>query len=340
MQLLIRTRWLWLTILGLLTLAGAQAANPPHVKIAIGGRTFIAYLPLTIAEQRGYFKAAGLNETSVDFKGGSKALQAVVGGSADVVMGYYDHTIEMQAKGKNLKAVVEVDRYPGIVLAVRSDLSNKIKSVADLKGHTVGVTAPGSSTNFFLNYLLTKAGVKPSAVSVIGVGASATAVAAIEHKQIDALVNLDPAITLLKKRGDINILVDTRTQKDTQQVFGGPYPAATLYAPQSYIDAHPQVIQKLVDAMVRTLRWMQGKSPEQIMKYVPKDYYAGSGKELYAKMLSDSMEMFSPTGHFEAAGPKNALKVLSLSDPGVSKAHIDLSKTFTNQFVEKAHASD
>jgi len=340
MHYLKKTRWLWLVIAGVLSLGAAQAASAPSVKIAIGGRSFIAYLPLTIAEQRGYFKAAGLDETSIDFKGGSKALQAVVGGSADVVMGYYDHTIEMQAKGKNLKAIVEVDRYPGIVLAVRSDLNPPVKTVAQLKGHTVGVTAPGSSTNFFLNYLLVKAGVKPSQVSVIGVGAAATAVAAIEHKQIDALVNLDPAITLLKKRGDINILVDTRTQKDTQQVFGGPYPAATFYAPQSYIDAHPQVAQKLVDAMIRTLKWMHGKSPKQIMKYVPKDYYAGSGKALYAKMLKDSMEMFSPTGKFEPQGPKNALKVLSLSDPEVAHANVDLSKTFTNHFVDQSPASD
>lgn len=340
MRYLKRTRWLWLAALGMLTLGGAQASAAPSVKIAIGGRSFICYLPLTIAEQRGYFKAAGLNETSIDFKGGSKALQAVVGGSADVVMGYYDHTIEMQAKGKDLKAIVEVDRYPGIVLAARTHLHPPIKTVADLKGHTVGVTAPGSSTNFFLNYLLVKAGVKPSQVSVVGVGAAATAVAAIEHKQIDGLVNLDPAITLLKKRGDIHILVDTRTQKDTEQVFGGPYPAATLYASQSYINSHPQVAQKLVNAMVRTLKWMHGKTPAQIMKYVPKEYYVGSGAKLYAKMLKDSMEMFSPTGRFEPQGPKNALKVLSLSDPEVAHAHVDLSKTYTNHFVDRVPASD
>ncbi len=317
-----------------------QAADKPRVTIAVGGRTFIAYLPLTLTEQLGYFKDAGLNEKSIDFKGGSKALAAVVGGSADVVMGYYDHTVEMQAKGRNLKAAVEVDRFPGLVLAVRSALADQIKTVADLKGHTIGVTAPGSSTNFFLNYLLVKAGVQPNDVSVIGVGASNTAVAAIEHDQVEALVNLDPAITLMKKRGDIKILVYTRTAKDTKQVFGGGvYPAATLYAKQSYIDAHPRTIQKLVNAMVRTLKWMQGKSAAEIVKHVPAEYYAGSGKKLYTQMLAQSMEMFSPTGLFEKSGPKNVLKVLSLSSDEVSKADIDLSKTYTNRFVKQAMAS-
>lgn len=312
----------------------AQAKDNPNVTISIGGRSFIAYLPLTLAEQLGYFKDAGLNEKSVDFKGGSKALAAVIGGSADVVCGYYDHTIEMRAKGRHLKAVVEIDRFPGIVLASRSNLKD-IKSPADLKGKVVGVTAPGSSTNFFLNYVLTRAGVDPSSVSVIGVGASTSAMAAIEHDEVAAIVNLDPAITLLKKRGDINILVDTRTKADSQKLYGGTYPSATLYAKQSYIDAHPETIQKLVNAMTRTLKWMHSHTPEQIMKYVPKEYYAGSGKKLYTQMLTDSMEMFSPTGKFEKSGPENALKVLSLSSKSVADADIDLSQTYTNKFVDQ-----
>ncbi len=325
----------WSLLFLVLAAGTAQAADNPDVTVSVGGRTFIAYLPLTLAEELGYFKEAGLNEKSVDFKGGSKALAAVVGGSADVVCGYYDHTIEMLAKGRNLKAIVEIDRFPGIVLGVRSDLTDKIKTVADLKGHTIGVTAPGSSTNFFLNYVLAKAGVQPDEVSVIGVGASSSAIAAIEHKQVDALVNLDPAITLMKKRGDIKILVDTRTAADSQKVFGGAYPAATLYAKQSYIDAHPETIQKLVNAMVRTLKWMHSHSPAEIVEHVPPEYYAGSGKELYTEMLAQSMEMFSPTGEFEESGPKNALKVLSLSNKELADANIDLSKTYTNKFVKQ-----
>src|SRR5699024_3531733 len=206
---------------GALAGGSAQAADDTDVTISIGGRSFIAYLPLTLTEQLGFFEQAGLNAKSVDFKGGSKALAAVVGGSADVVVGYYDHTIEMQAKDRYLQAVVEIDRFPGIVLAVRSDLGDEVETVADLAGHTVGVTALGSSTNFFLNYVLSRAGVDPKDVSPVGVGASNSAMAAVEHGKVDALVNLDPAITLMQQRGDINILVDTRTAADTEEVFGG-----------------------------------------------------------------------------------------------------------------------
>lgn len=327
-------------LLVMLAIGTAQAADSPKITISVGGKSFITYLPLTLAEQLGFFKEAGLDEKSVDFKGGSKALAAVVGGSADMVTGYYDHTIEMQAKGRNLKAFVEIDRFPGIVLAVRSDLADQIKTVADLKGHIIGVTAPGSSTDFFLNYLLAKAGLEPGDVSTIGVGASSSAVAALEHKQIDALVNLDPAITLMKKRGDIKILVDTRTKADVDKVFGGAYPSATIYAKQSYIDAHPEIIQKVANAMVHTLKWMHNHSAEEIVEHVPEEFYAGSGKALYTEMLKQSMEMFSPNGQFEKSGPENALEVLSLSSKQVADAGIDLSKTYTNQFAEKADSDD
>lgn len=313
----------------------AQASAQPKVTVGIGGRTFIAYLPITLGEQLGFFKDAGLNETSIDFKGGSKSLAALIGGSVDVVMGYYDHTVEMAAKGRHIKAVVEVNRFPGIVLAASSKLKN-VKTPADLKGKIVGVTALGSSTNFFLNYVLHQYGLAADAVTTIGVGANSTAVAAIEHDQVDALVNLDPAISLMKKRGDIKILVDTRTKADSQKLYGGAYPGAVLYAKQSYIDAHPKIIQKLVNGMVRTLKWMQTHSAADIVKHVPPEYYAGTGKAMYTQMLADSLEMFSPNGKFEASGPKNVMKVLSLSSKETAAANIDLSATYTNKFVEAA----
>src|SRR5699024_7784420 len=190
-------------------------------------------------------------------------------------------------------------------------------------------------TNFFLNYVLSRAGVDPKDVSPVGVGASNSAMAAVEHGKVDALVNLDPAITLMQQRGDINILVDTRTAAETEEVFGGSYPSATLYAKQSFIEDNPETVQKLVNAFVHTLRWMQDKTAEEIVEYVPEEYYAGSGKGLYTQMLAQSMEMFSPTGRFDEAGPQNALKVLTMSSEDVAGADIDLSQTYTNEFVDQ-----
>jgi NitT/TauT family transport system substrate-binding protein len=129
--------------------------------LAVGGKNLFYYLPLTIAEQLGYFKAEGLDVTIVDFAGGAKALQAVVGGSADVVSGAFEHTINMQFKGQPMRAFVLQGATPQIVLGVNPKTQPNFKSIADLKGKKVGVSAPGSSTNVMVNFLLAKAGLKP-----------------------------------------------------------------------------------------------------------------------------------------------------------------------------------
>src|SRR4051812_39301816 len=168
-----------------LALPGLARAQPhaapekPKLSIAVGGKNLLYYLPLTIAESLGYFKAEGLEPTIVDFAGGSQALRAVVGGSADVVSGAFEHTLNMQAKGQKLRAFVLQGRAPQIVLGVNPKTMPGFRSVADLKGKKIGVTAPGSSTNVMANFVLAKAGIKPTDVSIIGVGTANGAVAAM-----------------------------------------------------------------------------------------------------------------------------------------------------------------
>ena len=232
----------------------AQVIEKPKTTIAVGGKNLLYYLPLTVAEQLGYFKAEGLDITIVDFAGGARALQAVVGGSADVVSGAFEHTVNMQHKGQRMRAFVLQGRAPQIVLGVNPKTMPNYKEVADLKGKKIGVTAPGSSTNVMVNFILAKAGLKPSDVSIIGVGAAQGAVAAMRSGQIDAISNLDPVITLLQRGGDLKIVADTRIVAEAEKVFGGPMPAGCLYAPQTFIDKNPHTTQALTNAIVRANR--------------------------------------------------------------------------------------
>src|SRR4051812_19642972 len=193
--------------------ASVQAQDKPEkpdIVLGVGGKSSLYYLPLTLAERLGYFKEQGLNVTITDFGGGSKSLQSLIGGSADVVTGAYEHTIRMQSKGQNIAAVIELGRFPGMVLAVKKSKAAQVKSFGDLKGLKIGVTAPGSSTNFFVNALIARDGVKPNEVSIIGVGTGLSAVAAIQNGDIDAICNIDPVITKLEQNGDIVILADSR----------------------------------------------------------------------------------------------------------------------------------
>jgi len=306
------------------------------ISIAVGGKNLFYYLPLTIAERLGYFKDEGLDVEISDFPGGAKALQALVGGSADVVSGAYEHTINMQAKGQNIQAFVLQGRAPKIVLAYSTKNMPNYQSIADLKGKKIGVTAPGSSTSMMASYVLAKAGIKPSEVSFIGIGAGPGAVAAMRSGQLDAICNLDPVITMLQEKNDIKIISDTRTLKDTKSVYGGNMPAAVLYAQSSFIEKNPNTTQALTNAIVRALKWLNQAGPSDIVKTVPENYLLGD-RSLYLAAWQGVKEAISPDGIIPSDGPATALRMLSQFEKEIADKKIDLSKTYTNSFAIKAN---
>src|SRR5665213_3055400 len=319
-----------------LLLSSGFALAQSKVIISVGGAGCLCYLPTMLAQELGEYKKAGLDAEIVDFKGGSQSLTAVIGGSADVVSGYFDHCVNLAAKNQSLVAFVTYDRYPGLVLVVSPAHKDEIKSIKDLAGKKVGVSAPGSSTDFFLKYLLKKNGLDPASASVIGVGLGATAVAAMEQGQIDAAVMLDPSVTVLQgSHPDLRILSDTRTQKDTLAVFGGEYPGGALYSTTAWVTAHEKEVQGLTDAILHTLAWIHSHSPEDIMAKMPAET-VGKNKELYLAALRNTIPMYSETGKMDPKGAAAVLAVFSESSPDVAKANVDVSKTYTNKFVEHA----
>jgi NitT/TauT family transport system substrate-binding protein len=317
-------------------LARAQALEKPKTTIAVGGKNLLYYLPLTIAETQGYFKAEGLDINIVDFAGGARALQAVVGGSADVVSGAFEHTVNMQHKGQAMRAFVLQGLAPQIVLGINPKTMPNYKTVADLKGKKVGVTAPGSSTNVMVNFLLAKAGLKPTDVSIIGVGASQGAVAAMTSGQIDAISNLDPVITLLQRGGNLVIASDTRDPKEAERVFGGPMPAGCLYAPQSFLDKNPATAQALVNAMVRASKWIQGAGPADIIRAVPESYLLGD-RAVYIDAFLAAKRALSPDGTIPDKGSETALRALASVDAAIAAAKLDLKAVYTNELVKRAN---
>jgi NitT/TauT family transport system substrate-binding protein len=319
-----------------LTLTSGLAAAQSKVTVAVGGGACLCYLPTVLAKQLGEYEKAGLAVELVDLKGGSDALKAVLGGSADVVSGYFDHCVNLAAKKQELQSFVIYDRYPGLVLVVSPKHTNEIKSIKDLAGKKVGVSAPGSSTDFFLKYLLKKNGLDPTSAAVIGVGLGATAVAAMQQGQIEAAVMLDPSVTVLQgSHPDLKILADTRTQKDTLALFGGEYPGGALYTTTAWIKSHEKEVQALTNAIVNTLAWIHSHTPEEIMAKMPEGM-VGKNKELYLAALKNTIPMYSQTGMMDPKGADAVLAVFSEGSPEVAKANIDVSKTWTNKYVEQA----
>ncbi len=333
------TRWM-AALVGALVATGALAQAPEKKKItiAVGGKSLFYYLPLTVAERQGYFKEEGLEVEIPDFPGGARALQALVGGSADMVSGAYEHTINMAAKKQPIKAVVLQARYSSIVLLLPKDKAAKYKGGRDLKGLKIGVTAPGSSTNMFVNNLLAKDGLKPTDVSIVGVGAGAGAVAALEKGEIDAISNLDPVITQLESTGKFVAVADSRTEKGMKDIYGGDYHASVIYVMDEFVKKNPNTVQGVVNAMVRANRWIAKATPQQIVDLMPDNYKAGN-PSLYKEGLLKNMIGYSEDGQMTMKAAENVYKVLVQFEPSVKAAgKMDLGATFDNAFAKKAAA--
>jgi NitT/TauT family transport system substrate-binding protein len=335
-----QSKFLFCTLALALALGGvmqaqAQGIEKKQITLGVGGKTALYYLPLTICERLGYFKEQGLDVTINDFRGGAQSLQALVGGSVDVVTGAYEHTIRMQAKGQDIRAVIELGRFPGIVVGLRKDRAAGYRSAADLKGTKIGVSAPGSSTNFFVMYLMAKAGLKPTDASYIGVGIGPSAVAAMKKGEIDALSNLDPMMTKLEQDGDIKVIADSRTEEGTRAIFGGSNPAAVLYVKRDFIDRNPNTVQALVNAFYKTLKWLEKATPAEIAAAVPEEYFLGD-KALYIAAVTANKPAYSLTGVIPAAGMQSAADMLLAFDEELKSAKIDLAQTFDDRFVRKA----
>lgn len=305
------------------------------ISIAVGGKAAFYYLPLTISEQLGYFKSEGLDVEISDFAGGARALQALVGGSADVVAGAYEHTINMQSKNQFIQAFVQQGRAPQIAMGVSTRAMPGYKTLADLKGKKIGVSAPGSSTNMVANLVLSRAGIKASDVSYVGVGTAAGALAALRSGQIDAMCNTDPVMTMLEQKGEVKIISDTRTLKGTLDVFGGPMPAACFYTHGEFIQKNPNTCQALANAIVHGLKWLQTAGPSDIIKTVPEGYLLGD-RALYLASFNKVREAISLDGLISDDGARTALKALASFDPAIKADKIDLAKTYTNEFARRA----
>lgn len=332
-----------LTFLFCLILAPLPAdtfAQPekPRVTIAVGGKAALYYLPLTLAERLGYFEEEGLQVEILDFPGGARSLQALMGGSVDVVSGGFDHTIMMQGRGQRITAFVLQGETPAISLGVSKALAANWQGPQSLIGMKVGVTAPGSSTHMFLNSLLARGGLGRDAVSVIGVGSGPSAVAAMQAGRLDAIANIEPAITLLERSGTIEVKIETLSEAGSKALFGAALPSGCLYTRPAFIERHPRTVQALTNAMVRALGWLASATPDQVANTVPAEYLLGD-REVYLAAFAKQRGGYSKTGRFAAERVQALHDALAGFEPVVRSRRIDLAEVFTNRFVDAALAA-
>jgi len=319
------------------TSAAGGGGKGEHVKIMVGGLDKVIYLPAMLTQRLGYFSAEGLDVELLSEPAGVQAETALVAGQVQGTVGFYDHTLDLQVKGKEVESVVQFSHAPGEVEVVSAKAAGSIRSPKDFKGKKLGVTGLGSSTDFLTKYLAVKNGVDVSEFTPVAVGAGQTFVSALQKGSIDAGMTTDPTVaTLLRKKAG-TVLVDMRTPEGSQAALGGPYPSSSLYMRTDWVNSHKDTVQKLVNAFVKTLRWMHTHSAAEIAAKMPADYSQGD-EALYAEAIKDTLPMFTEDGVMPANGPETVEKVLRAFNPNIKNAEVDLARTYTTEFVEKAAA--
>jgi NitT/TauT family transport system substrate-binding protein len=319
------------------TAAPASSGGAPekaNLKIGVGGQGQIIYMPLTLADQLGYFKQEGLSIDIQDLKGGADALQAMVGGSTDATMGFYEHTIRTQTQGKFIEMIATCDLYPGLVMFVGKS-HPEAKTIKDMTNFKIGITSAGSSTEEMVKYLFKKNGLDPAGAQTVAVGSGGPAITALKSGLVDALVTVEPAASTIEKNGDGTVLYDTRTEQGTKDVFGGAWPAGGFYVTTDFAQQNPRTSQALARVTVNTLKYINAHSAEEVAAKLPGQlFYPDGDQAFFAKVLGASQKMFSPDGKMPSDGPNNVLETLKAADTQTDWSKVDLSKTFTNTLVE------
>ncbi len=311
----------------------AHAADSDTVTIMVGGINKIIYLPAKLTEALGYFKDEGLKVELQSQPAGVDAENQLIAGAVQGVVGFYDHTIDLQAKGKEIEAIAVFCKVPGEVELVSTKAAaGGFKSMADAKGKTLGVTGLGSSTEFLTRYLADKAGVASKDYSLLPVGAGNSFIAGMKQDRIQGGMTTEPTVSQMLKTGDAQVLVDLRTEEGSKAALGGLYPAASLYVQNDWANSHKEQATKLARAFGKTMHYISTHSAEEIAEKMPKDYY-GNDKELYVAALKASLPIFTKDAKMPEGGPETVLKVLSAYKPQVKSAHIDLTKTYSNAFL-------
>ena len=328
-----------LILAGLIAVALASpAAAQTKVKIMVGGIDKQIYLPAKLAEQLGLFKAEGIDVELYNSNSGSQAATALLAREVQAVVGFYDHTIDLQSKGKSITNVVQLLVSPGEAELVTAK-DDRFADPKNWRGQALGVTGLGSATDFLTRALAVKAGLKTTDITTVPVGAGDTLITAIQQGKIVAGMTTEPTIARAVKQGIAKVGIDLRTPEATRAALGGDYPASCVYMDSAFLAQNKEMGQKIANVFVKTLKWIAAHSPEEIADKMPKDYLAGE-RDLYVEGLRQAKSMYSTDGLMPEGAPASVLKILSAFSPSLQGKTIDLAKTYTTEFVQRANATN
>jgi NitT/TauT family transport system substrate-binding protein len=316
--------------------SAAAAGNLPTVTMMVGGIDKQIYLPYMLAQQLGFYKKYGVNmQLSTEVNGGVGAETAMASGQVDMAGAWYTHTIDFQLKGKNVVDVAQLSGSPGERIMCAKGAN--ITSPAQWKGKTVGVTDIGSGTDQLTLYLAARYHLTTKDFSRFGAGAGSTFVSALKNGRITCGMTTQPTVTAIEKLGIGYSAFDLATTAGVQKWLGGFAPTAGVLALSSWVDANKATTQKVVDALVETMHWINTHSAADIANALPQSYVNNSlvTKADYITALAQDKSQFLPDGMMPATGPQTILAIDKLA--GVVTGPVNLTTTYTNDYAIAAN---
>jgi NitT/TauT family transport system substrate-binding protein len=313
-----------------------SGGSVPTVRLMVGGIDKQIYLPYQLAQNLGFYKKYGVNVIlSTEQDGGVGAEDAMASGQVDMAGAWYNHTIDFQVKGKAVEDIVQLSGAPGEREMCAT--GSNVHSAADFAGKTVGVTDLGSGTDTLTKFLAAQKGVKTDQFTRIGVGAGSTAVAALMNHKTACVMTTQPTVTALEKKGIAYSAIDLATTQGAQQALGGAWPAAGVLARTDWVNSHKDAAQKVVDALVATMHWINTHTATDIANNLPPQFVSNAlvSKDDYISALTQDKGQFLPDGIMPAGGPKTTLSTEELV--GNATSSVNLAATFTNDFAIAAN---
>jgi len=295
----------------------------------------IKQLPLFLAHRLGFFASEGLDVTFRPLPTGMRTLAEVADVPADVFAGTFERTLYLNALGRNEQAFVQISRSPQVVLGTSVRAMPLTAGLKDLYGANVGVQASGSLSHRIAQLILMRGGLQPHDVHFVELPSVPEALEAFHEGRIEALSYTDPAITRLEREGLLRVIADTRTLRDSDQIFGGPVVCTCLSSSQAYIARHPDVVQGLTHGVVRALKWLQTAGPSDLVRHIPESSMHGD-RALFLSAFSRSRETLAPDGTFPPTGPANVLRALGKLELPLDWSGVNVNESFTNRFALKA----
>jgi NitT/TauT family transport system substrate-binding protein len=319
------------------TTSSGGGVQTVSLKIMVGGLNKQIYLPNQLAAQLGYFQEQHLDVSLIDEGSGQGSEEEVVAGNVDAGSGAYSHPMELNALGKKVETICQFGIAPGEAEVIDAKKASSIKSPNDLLNRNLGVTSIGSGTHTLTLAILGRAGIDPTKEHFVAVGAGDTFIAAIDQGKIDGGMTTEPTISRLVSTGKGKILVSLLTPADTRAALGGDYPFIGIFAKNDWVNSHKDVAQRLVNAYVKTLKYIHSHTAAEIADKMPPAFMANN-KDLYIAALQNQLQIFGTDCKMPVGGPETVMSIQQKYVPSFKGKTSNLSETYTNEFAEKAVA--